>query len=150
MSLVHEKLYHSRDLAGIDFKGYIQSLVVHLGNSVGPSLATRVRIDLQLDDIELNINKAVPCGLILNELITNAYKYAFPGGRGGTIRIMLEAPSPGTVRLTVADDGVGLPDAIDPLKPETLGLQIVSDLARQIDAKIIIERSGGTSYTLSF
>ena len=150
MALVHEKLYHSRDLAGIDFKGYIQSLVAHLGNSVGPSLAARVRIDLQLDDIELNINKAVPCGLILNELITNAYKYAFPGDRGGTIRIMLEAPSPGTVRLTVADDGVGLPDAIDPLKPETLGLQIVSDLARQIDAKIVIERSGGTSYTLSF
>jgi PAS domain S-box-containing protein len=150
MALVHEKLYHSLDLAGIDFKGYIQSLVVHLGNSVGPSLSACVRVDLQLDDIELNINKAVPCGLILNELITNAYKYAFPGARGGTIRITLEAPSPGAVRLTVADDGVGLPAAIDPLKPETLGLQIVSDLVRQIDAQIVIERSGGTSYTLSF
>ncbi|MGD0781490.1 MAG: PAS domain S-box protein [Candidatus Aminicenantales bacterium] len=150
MALVHEKLYHSRNLAGIDFKSYIQSLVSHLGNSAGPSSAARVRIELELEDVELNINKAVPCGLILNEWITNAFKYAFPGERTGTIRIRLEAPSPGGVRLTVADDGVGLPETIDPLKPETLGLQIVSDLARQIDAEIGIERRGGTSYTLAF
>jgi len=150
MALVHEKLYHSRDLSGIDFKSYIQSLVSHLGSSAGLSAAARVRIELELDDVELNINKAVPCGLILNELISNAFKYAFPEGRTGTIRIRLEALSPGRVRLTVADDGVGLPETVDPHQPETLGLQIVCDLARQIDAEIGIERRKGTAYTLVF
>jgi PAS domain S-box-containing protein len=149
MALVHEKLYHSRDLASIDFKGYIQSLVSHLSYSASET-AARVRIELQLDDLELNINKAVPCGLILNEWITNAFKYAFPESRAGTIRIRLEARIPDGIRLTVADDGVGLPETVDPLKPVTLGLQIVNDLARQIDAKILIERRGGTSLTLVF
>jgi PAS domain S-box-containing protein len=149
MALVHEKLYHSKDLAGIDFKSYIQSLVAHLIHSAGPS-AARIKIELELDDVELNINKAIPCGLMLNELITNAIKYAFPEGRLGAIRIRLVAPRDGRVQLTVADDGVGLPVAVDPKNPETLGLQIVSDLARQIDAEIRIERNGGTSYTLMF
>ncbi len=106
--------------------------------------------ELELADVELNINKAIPCGLMLNELITNAIKYAFPEGRPGTIHVRLSAPRDGRVRLTVADDGVGLPVAVDPKNPKTLGLQIVSDLARQIDAEISIERNGGTSYTLVF
>jgi PAS domain S-box-containing protein len=149
MALVHEKLYHSRDLAGIDFKGYIQGLVSHLSYSASEA-AARVRIELQLDDLELTINKAVPCGLILNEWITNAFKYAFPENRSGTIRIKLEARTSDGIRLTVADDGAGLPETVDPLKPVTLGLQIVNDLARQIDAEILIERRGGTSLTLVF
>jgi PAS domain S-box-containing protein len=149
MALVHEKLYHSKNLAGIDFKSYIQSLVFHLINSAG-SVAVRIKVDLQLDDVELNINKAVPCGLILNELITNALKHAFPAGRPGTVGLRLASPQPGRVRLTVEDDGVGLPEAIDIKNPATLGLQIVSDLSRQIDAEIAVERSGGTRYTIAF
>jgi PAS domain S-box-containing protein len=150
MALVHEKLYHSRDLAGIDFKGYIESLVAHLGNSAGPSLAARVRLELDLDEVELTITKAVPCGLILNELVTNAFKYAFPDDRQGVIRIRLAAGPGSEFRLTVADDGAGLPAAVDPYNPETLGLQIVNDLARQIDAELIVERRDGTSFTLAF
>jgi PAS domain S-box-containing protein len=149
MALVHEKLYQSRDLSGIDFKSYIQNLVSHLFNSAGPGVS-HIRLELDLADIELNITKAVPCGLILNELISNALKYAFPGDRPGTIRIRLAEGAAGRTLLSVVDDGAGLPSSVDPRNPETLGLQIVNDLARQIDAEIGVDRTAGTSFTLIF
>ncbi|OGD30442.1 MAG: hypothetical protein A2Y56_10865 [Candidatus Aminicenantes bacterium RBG_13_63_10] len=149
MALIHEKLYQSRDLASIDFGAYVDVLVAYLRTSSSPD-ATRVRMEVQVGDVSLDINRAIPCGLIINELATNALKYAFPGGGQGLIRIAMSESKKGGFSLTVSDDGVGLPENIDLDKPETLGLQIVADLVRQLDGRLAVERAGGTTFRIDF
>jgi len=149
MSLVHEKLYRSPDLSKIDLTGYIQTLAAHL-LQVYLIRPEKVRMETEFEDVSVDINSAVPCGLILNELISNALKHAFPAGRKGVIKIRLRRGPEGRVELRVADDGVGLPAGLDLRKAKTFGLQIVNLLVDQLEGAIDVDRTNGTAVTLTF
>jgi two-component sensor histidine kinase len=149
MALVHEKLYRSRDLSKIDFADYLQSLAEHLFQFFRVD-ADRIRLETDLEGVPLNINSAVPCGLLATELITNALKHAFPGERKGAVGIRLHRRESGLVELRVADDGVGFPEAVDFRNTESLGLQIVNLLIGQLEGTIELERKEGTAFTISF
>jgi len=112
IALIHEKLYQSRDYARVPFSEYVRSLAANIFHTMGVS-PTDISLDLEIEDLALAVDKAIPCGLALNELITNALKHAFPSGRRGTIRVELSKREEGMLRLVVKDDGVGLPAGTD-------------------------------------
>jgi two-component sensor histidine kinase len=149
MSLIHEKLYASPDLAHVDFGDYLRTLVRHLFKTyqVDPS---RVTPHLSVVDAWLSIDTAVPCGLIVNELIANALTHAFPDGRQGSVWVELADAGEGKLQLKVIDDGVGLPLDVDFRRVESLGLQLTTILARQIGGDIGFERSPRTSFHVTF
>jgi len=149
IALVYERMYNSADLARVDFSGYIPMLYGHLGHVLGIQ-AERIKESYQLEVVSLGVDLAIPCGLILTELISNSMTHAFPGGRKGTIRIELGRDPDGSIRLVVADDGVGMPQDLDFRKTESLGLQIVNMLAEQIHARVELLTRGGTRFTLTF
>ncbi len=149
MALVHEKLYQSNSLSDLDFATYAESLTDSLLRAFGTDPAI-IRVRLDMERVRIDIHQAIPCALLLNELVSNALKYAFPDGRAGEIRIRLRAEAAGTVCLMVGDNGVGLPPQLDPLNSETLGLQLVSTLTAQLRAKLEIRRVHGTGYALTF
>lgn len=149
MALIHEKLYQSQSLADIDFSEYVRSLSSDLFRSYQRNFTT-VQLDIQTDDISLELDLAVSCGLILNELMTNALKYAFPDGRCGTICVELRAAPGRTLSLQVADDGVGLPKDLDLSKSKSLGLQLVNNLVSQLEGRLEVDRSAGAAFTVSF
>jgi PAS domain S-box-containing protein len=148
MAIIHEKLYKSFNLSKIDFREYVCSLAEELFNSynVNTSLIT---IAINIDNIFLDINTAIPCGLMINELISNTLKYAFPGGRSGEITISLAEQS-GRYVFVFSDNGVGLPGNIMFPHPESLGLQLISSLANQLDGTLELDRSSGTRFTITF
>ncbi len=135
MALIHEKLYQSSDLSRIDFASYLRSLGVYLSQFYKID-AARVRLEAELEEVNLDIKSAVPCGLLFSELVSNSFKHAFPDGRRGTVSIRLRQEKDGTVDLRIADDGVGLPLGLDFAHTESLGLQIVNTLIGQIDGTI--------------
>jgi PAS domain S-box-containing protein len=145
MALIHDRLYKSPDLAGIEFREYIESLVTSLFHSYGRR-SINFRTDVQ--DVRLSIDTAIPFGLIINELVTNALKHAFPEGREGEIKVSLTPCDDGGVRLSVADSGIGMPDQIDLEKTTSLGLQLVSILTHQLMGTIEIQRGGGTTFSI--
>ena len=147
MALIHEKLYRSRDLARIDFKEYVQSLVVSLTRSytVNPG----VRISIDIGDVALDIDTAIPCGLIINELISNSLKYAFKGEKSGEIKISLTYED-GLYKLRVSDDGIGLPPEIDFRNTPSLGLQLVVTLTEQLKGSIEHITGKGTMFVITF
>jgi two-component sensor histidine kinase len=152
MALVHEKLYQSRDLSGIDFGNYILSLAQSLNASCNPD-QNRIRlvVDVDSDTPVLKIDAAIPCALILNELIMNGFKHAFPGNRKGKIVVSFKR-TPGdhmNYELSVSDNGVGLPDGLDPFQSASLGLQLVTVLAEQVDAALTVLREEGTVFVLT-
>jgi PAS domain S-box-containing protein len=149
MALVHEKLYQSKDLSRIDFRQYLENLVVYLVHSYQVD-SGRVRLKLDVGDAALDINTAVPCGLIVNELVTNALKHAFPGGRTGRVRVTLRPGAEGRFILTVADNGIGFPEAVDFQKTDTLGMQLVTMLVDQLDGTLTLERKRGTAFRIAF
>lgn len=149
MALIHEKLYLGEDFLRIDFAEYVGELVRHLAETWGDA-AARVAIRWDLGRVLLPSDIAIPCGLILNELVTNAVKHAFPSGRRGSISIRLRKNDTEGVSMRVLDDGVGLSDAIDVGRANTLGLQLVATLARQIGAEMRVVREGGTLFEISF
>jgi two-component sensor histidine kinase len=149
IALVHEKLYQSANLSHIDFAEYVLDLIDNLFHTHGAAERGIVR-QLDLGGTRLAIDLAIPCGLIINELITNSLKHAFPAGRGGVLEIVLRHVDSKRLELCVADDGVGMPADLDPRKTESLGLDLVFTFAEQIDARVDIIREGGTRFCFTF
>jgi len=149
MALVHQKLYQSADFSEINFTEYLRQLSGHLLNSfkTNPEI---VNIDISAEKLELGIDHAVPCGLIVNELISNSLKYAFPDGKKGTIVIDLQKCNNNEIILTISDDGVGFPEGINYRETQSLGLQLVNTLVGQIDGNISMENHVGTTFRISF
>lgn len=148
MAFIHETLYQSEDLSRVDFLAYVRKLVGGLAATYA-SLAPAAQIHTCVDDTKLDVDTAIPCGLIVNELVTNALKYAFPGGRPGRILVTFRVTE-GRRILAVEDDGVGLPPGIDPRTLTTLGLKLVTMLAEQLHASIEIDAERGTRYRIVF
>jgi len=149
MALLHESLYQSNNLSRVDFPEYIRQLASHLFHSYGVA-AERIHLRTDLDSLYLDLDAAVPCGLIINELVSNSLKYAFPDGRNGEIRIELREHVDGMARLVVADNGVGLRSDIDWVTARSLGLRLVRTLAEQLGAKIEVQSHPGTEVRLTF
>ena len=149
MALVHERLYQSADLARIEFAEYLRKLTSHLVHSYGTGDG-RIVLEVDAGNIQLDVNTAVPLGLIVNELVSNAIKHAFPNGARGKIAVGLERPAGGKFRLVVSDDGVGFPEGLDFRNTESLGLQLVTMLADQLEGDLLLERDAGTKFILTF
>jgi len=149
MSLVHESLYRSENLARVNFAEYISNLTSFLFSSFGVD-RRQIGLKLDLDEVLLGIDKAIPCGLIVNELASNSLKHAFPEHRTGIIRITLRHLEGDNVLLVVEDNGAGLPKSIDRQKVQTMGLKLVTDLVKQIKGTLQIDMSNGTEFKILF
>jgi PAS domain S-box-containing protein len=147
MALVHESLYRTGDLAHFNFARYIERLSKDLLKSQTPA-GSHINLRTELDEIAFDVDTAIPCGLILNELLTNALKYAFPDGRSGDIHIRLQAEGE-YVTLRVRDTGIGFPEGFDFRKTESLGLQLVNMLTEQLGGTLTLTPEGGTTITVS-
>jgi len=148
MALIHEKLYRSDNMADVDFSDYIQGLTRNLFLSYGVS--ARVRLVLDIEEVNLNINTAIPLGLIVNEMISNSLKYAFPDGEKGTIKIILKKRNDSEFILSVSDEGIGFPENLDIENIESMGMQLIQTLSKQLRAKLEIINDGGVKYVLHF
>ncbi|NJD52143.1 MAG: PAS domain S-box protein [Candidatus Methanoperedens sp.] len=150
MSLVHEKLYQSRDLAKIDFKDYINDLTANLFQSYN-SNSGKITLDMNIENIQMDIDFAIPCGLIINELVTNSLKYAFPEDIKGEIGIVLHKTDKEMFELVIGDNGIGLPKDLDFRKTESLGLHLVTILTEnQLHGEINLIRNHGTEFQIKF
>ncbi len=157
MGLVHEQLYRSRDLSRIRAARYVPDLVNHLLSIYG---STAVAIDtcIQIDDVHLGVDTAIPCGLLITELVSNAFKHAFPdleagswdGEEGRQVYVELKADGDEKIRLVVRDNGVGLPPQLDWRRTPSLGLQLVDLLSRQIHGSVELDQTLGTKFTITF
>ncbi|MFB0525775.1 MAG: histidine kinase dimerization/phosphoacceptor domain -containing protein [Phycisphaerae bacterium] len=150
MSLIHETFYRSKDLLNIDFAEYIRELADGLVRSFGID-ATKIAIKIDVKGVSLGINLAIPCGLLVNELISNSLKHAFPAGRSGEIKISLRPTDENKIELIVSDNGVGVPEELDFRKTKSLGLQLVNTLVKdQLGGEIELDRSTGTKFKIKF
>ena len=150
MALVHQKLYEGRDLSRVNLRDYISDLVPAMLESHGV-LADSVAFVPDMEDVSVLIDTAIPCGLILNEFISNALKHAFPGGRRGSLSIRLSRGDSGRIRLVVGDDGIGLPPGFDPRRDGHMGMQNIFGLAEaQLEARVEYRSSEGLSWSLEF
>ncbi|MDQ1335327.1 MAG: hypothetical protein QG552_2277 [Thermodesulfobacteriota bacterium] len=151
MALIHEKLYGSKDFARIDLAGYVRTLSQDLFQlyKINPG---KIDLIIQTDgDVCVDINKAIPCGLILNELISNALKHAFPGDRQGELQIMIDDMKNTGIEIVVRDNGMGLPNDVDIHQPRSVGLYLVNGLAtKQLDGQIEVRRGNGTEFQIKF
>ncbi|MGA9140199.1 MAG: PAS domain S-box protein [Methanocella sp.] len=148
MALIHEKLYKSDDLSRISFGEYVRNLTTYLVQSYGVNPET-IRLDIDSGDILLSIDRAIPCGLIVNELVSNALKYAFPGGRTGNITVSMHREG-GEYTLAVGDNGIGLPPHVDYRNTSSLGLQLVNLLVNQLDGDLALSGDNGTVFSIRF
>jgi len=149
MALVHEELYQSEDLSWVNFGDYLRRLTFGLIQTYGKAgKAIEVQFDVE-EDVRLGIDAAIPCGLLVNELLTNALAHAFAGRAGGKVTVRF-ARDETKCMLGVADDGIGLPESIDVHTTETLGLHLVSTLAEQLRGSLSVRRGDGTSFLLEF
>jgi PAS domain S-box-containing protein len=149
MALIHEQLYQSQDLAHIDFSQYVRDLAAHLFRTYvtqGPN----VRLIVDVRNVFLDADHAIACGMIINELVSNALKHAFAGGLQGTLRIATEWEDEEVLRLVVADSGRGIPASVDHTNTPSLGLKLVRMLADQLKGTVELSRKDGTAFTVRF
>jgi len=147
MALIHEHLYSGERLDRVEFSEYARELVEQL-YSASVSARELVAFHFECSPVELGVDRAIPCALILNELLANVFKHAFPDGRKGRIMVSLQTPSPGTLELSVEDDGIGLDPGWD--NSPSFGWQVVRILAAQLDGTLTAEPSAGTRFVLRF
>jgi PAS domain S-box-containing protein len=148
IALVHDQLYRSSDFAHIEFKTYIENLVGNIAFSLG--MNEKVRLDIRVEEIHVAVDKSIPLAIILNELLSNSYRHAFPGTRKGSITLHLTHKPSKKCVLIYSDDGVGLPEEVDIENPSTVGFQIIQSLVSQLEGKLSVERTVGTTFTLEF
>jgi len=148
MAIVHQKMYDSKDFASVDIRAFIQSLKFELFQTynIEPDI---INMNIDVQGIFLGLDKAVPCGMLINELISNSIKYANPGNKKGDISISMNYKN-GNISLIISDNGIGLPENIVIRKPETLGLRLVKSLIEQLNGSIEMNRNGGTTYKIMF
>jgi two-component sensor histidine kinase len=148
MALLHQLLYEHQDFARVDLGKYLRQLAQL---ALASADTRRIAVEFDLAPLKLDLQRAVPCGLLVNELLSNACKYAFPEGRAGTLRLELRAPGEdGMAMLAISDDGVGLPAGVEIGQTKSLGLQLVPLLAEQFGGQLRVERGAGTRFELRF
>jgi len=150
MALIHEKLYRSPGLDRIDFGDYLETLADNLFETYNFIPGDRINFQSDVETIYLNVETANPCGLIVNELVSNALKHAFPDGRSGTLKLSLHQDEEGKITLAVKDDGIGFPENLDFRTVESLGLELVCTLTKQLRGSIEMNRNNGTEFKLFF
>lgn len=148
MALIHQKLYQAEGVARIPMNAYVEEVVAYLQDTY--ALYRQVSFKLFIEPIELDVNLAVPLGLIINEAITNAFKYAFPGERSGAVQVRLRQQADTNYALTIEDDGVGLPKAYDPSQSRSLGMTLIHGFSAQLSGELTIESNQGVKITLVF
>ena len=149
MALIHEKLYQSKDLAKINFADYIQELATSLFCSYEVNL-NAITLKMNIEDVILGIDSAIPCGLIINELIVNSLKHAFPEGKQGEISIDFCSKNASEFELVVSDTGIGLPKDLNLQNTKSLGLQLVNALTNQLEGNIKIMKNSGLKIIINF
>lgn len=149
MSLIHQTLYQSQDFERVDFRSFLELLLPMLMESSAGS-AGQINLSIAAEQVSMPIDIAIPCGLIVNELVTNALKHAFPDARGGTIQVLLRPDTDGMTVLSVGDDGVPLADGLDANGNQTLGLKLVHLLADQVGGSFAISRSAPKQFVVRF
>jgi len=149
MALLHETLYQLQDLSRIDMAGYISKLTGQLFKSYGISPDT-IRLTLNVAPVSFSLDTAIACGLLINELVSNSLKHAFPNGHTGEVAIHLLSNSHGTHVLTVSDNGVGLPSTFEVGKAKSIGWQLVPMLVEQLNGTFELHRNAGTTVTVTF
>jgi len=148
MALIHEQLYQSKDLSNIDFGLYIKKLVNNLMRSYREE-SRRIRADIESNNVFLGIDVAIPCGLIINELVSNSLKYAFPEAEEGVISITIQFVNKNEMVMVIGDDGIGIPENIDFRNTKTFGLQLIAGLVEhQLAGEIEINRNAGTEFRI--
>lgn len=140
ISLIHENLYHSKDLANINFEVYAKGLITDLFDSYGVD-SQKVRLNLDIDDVTMGIETAIPCGLIINELVSNSLKHGFSGLQTGEINVKLHRLQDGEFSLIVSDTGNPFPESVNLVNNETLGLELIKNLVNQLDAQLKFDRN---------
>ncbi len=149
MALIHEALYKSKNLAIIDISDYVSRMATHLLSIYREDLG-EIEINQEAKGVFLDINRAIPCGLIISELVSNCLKHAFPQKKQGKITIRMTRDKKDRCSLTVRDNGIGLPEGLDFKDADTLGLQLVTDLVQQIKGSIVLNKAHGTEFIVNF
>jgi len=151
MALTHQLLYERKDFSRLDLGDYLERLM-HSIRATYRGTGDRISLHLALpsSSVQLDLERTIPCGLLLNELVTNSYKHAFPGERCGEILIELDEDGDGLIRFSVTDDGVGLPAETELASRVSLGLQLVPLLVEQLHGTLEIKRENGTQFCVSF
>lgn len=151
MSFIHDKLYQEMNVSKVNLRDYIQSLVTHLYKSYTLALG-KVQLKIEVKEISMNFKTAIHLGLIVNEMVSNSLKHAFPGEKNGTIEVYLDSSSGEEDKniLIIRDDGVGIPGSVNLECPGSMGMQIIHSMAKQMHGNISLDRKDGTTFTLEF
>lgn len=149
IALIHQKLYQSSELVRLEFAEYVRELVSDLFRTYGMD-QRGISVELRIENVDLEIDTAIPCGLIINELVSNVFKHAFPAESKGRMLVQMASGGNRHFDILVQDDGVGLPPDLDWRTNSTLGLKLVNDLTRQLDGTIEVDTTGGTAFRIAF